>query len=1192
MKYFTNILIKYIGHSVLIFLSITSVFCQNTRQVESTNKVKSALSGSDSEWEKLIPESEGGLVHDIIRVNNRLLISSYNELFESIDGGSTWTLILTSSSDLSYTDFRITESNNNILFGRKLSMDGGATWTTINLLPKNTALGNLNCHYLNNTDIYTTTSLYGIYKSTDFGNSFNPDNGGLPYYGGGYYPLNCINFYNGSPVTVIKGNVYTNNGYAWNKVNTSPFSSSAKSIDFVGTDWFIAINNAVYKSSDLGVTWNKLALPNINALAHLSYKINVIGSRLYASFDNDIYASDDHGITWSHFQLPDKNFINGVTEINNAIVAATITGIYKSDDGGISWHRSNKGFERMIYTSIEREGKNAIACTYPGGLISSGDNGISWKSFNNGLNSLFTKKASLSNHVYVFAKEYVHYNNSNYPQPAQNYKSNSSLDNWVFQSNFPVDRITEVQETLNGVYAIGTDKNSYSYLYFSNDGLTWSKISNGAVDGDVASVLIDQGEIYLGSNNSGIYKSIDNGSTWTPLSSSVSLGRVYQLKKIKNDLYALCDDGLDHSSDGGVTWTSMGLSSFADIGGFVSALKIINDNGKLIIGVYEYQSITKSYKIFLLISRDGMSLEKYGPDLAATGISFEKIGKYVYSGSIDGLYRIPFTIFDPSIYASSTTGTRNSEQLISIKADNFQNIVSSQFEVTWDPAIATFVDVENFGLNGMDQNSFGLTQVAAGKLIISWIEPGLVPQNLTDASSLFSIRFKLTGNYGASTAININNIELSEPGTPDYQQVDNVTSQSGTLTIDPTLLLTGKVLYPNNEAIQNVQVDLSGSSTQSVSTDNTGIYNITITPAALTESYILNPSKNNDPNPLNGIDVQDVASIRRHILKTQLFNSPYQIIAADVNQSSTVTTFDIVLVQALILGIKSNFPNNVQWTFVPSDFQFADANNPFPYPTGKILTPISSSNNDFIGIKYGDANLSRDNNQSGRQQIANVIFESGYPQEENGIVAIPIKVYGFNEVSAYQFTVKWDTENLSFIGIDNGNVVGEFGEHETANGILTTMWDNSEGKSTNLLDGSTLFTMKFRKKSETPKVQIEMNATTPAQVFGGSLNKLNFVVQQESEIPGTFEVGIYPNPFITSSQANIRLRLPEASLIEVEIITIDGRKIRRMLAECSIGTNILVWDGKDDVGSEVSSGVYLVKIMKGYISKVMKIMKN
>ncbi|MCD6163722.1 MAG: T9SS type A sorting domain-containing protein [candidate division Zixibacteria bacterium] len=73
----------------------------------------------------------------------------------------------------------------------------------------------------------------------------------------------------------------------------------------------------------------------------------------------------------------------------------------------------------------------------------------------------------------------------------------------------------------------------------------------------------------------------------------------------------------------------------------------------------------------------------------------------------------------------------------------------------------------------------------------------------------------------------------------------------------------------------------------------------------------------------------------------------------------------------------------------------------------------------------------------------------------------------------------------------------------------------------------------------------------------------------------------YPNPFNTSttivySVANLG---PIPAEIKISIYDITGRKVRTLLDERrDIGEHNVIWDGRDDYGSECSSGVYFAKI--------------
>jgi hypothetical protein len=123
----------------------------------------------------------------------------------------------------------------------------------------------------------------------------------------------------------------------------------------------------------------------------------------------------------------------------------------------------------------------------------------------------------------------------------------------------------------------------------------------------------------------------------------------------------------------------------------------------------------------------------------------------------------------------------------------------------------------------------------------------------------------------------------------------------------------------------------------------------------------ITPTKNDDP--LNGVTIYDLVLIYAHILGLQPLPSPYDMIAADANKSGSITTFDIIELQKLIIGTYTELPNNTSWRFIDSDFVFPSSNNPFQtaFPETKSIVDIwagADSSITFYGIKVGDVNCS------------------------------------------------------------------------------------------------------------------------------------------------------------------------------------------------------------------------------------------
>lgn len=174
----------------------------------------------------------------------------------------------------------------------------------------------------------------------------------------------------------------------------------------------------------------------------------------------------------------------------------------------------------------------------------------------------------------------------------------------------------------------------------------------------------------------------------------------------------------------------------------------------------------------------------------------------------------------------------------------------------------------------------------------------------------------------------------------------------------PKWTISGKVTTHWGAAMPNVKVFLSGGAVDSVQTDANGNYAFYDLTAGL--NYTVTPVK--DTNDGNGVSSLDLLYIVNHILTVSTFDSPYKIICADVNNSQTVTNFDIIEARKLVLGIYQVLPQNTSWNFFPESLTFPDPTNPFQVTLVKnaIISNLQTNqlNINFKGCKTGDVNNS------------------------------------------------------------------------------------------------------------------------------------------------------------------------------------------------------------------------------------------
>jgi hypothetical protein len=80
-----------------------------------------------------------------------------------------------------------------------------------------------------------------------------------------------------------------------------------------------------------------------------------------------------------------------------------------------------------------------------------------------------------------------------------------------------------------------------------------------------------------------------------------------------------------------------------------------------------------------------------------------------------------------------------------------------------------------------------------------------------------------------------------------------------------------------------------------------------------------------------------------------------------------------------------------------------------------------------------------------------------------------------------------------------------------------------------------------------------------------------------------------PNPFNPATR--IAFDLPAASAVRLVILDASGREVRRLLAEAlDAGAHAVVWDGRDELGNAVGSGVYFYRLFADGLSATRKMM--
>ena len=174
----------------------------------------------------------------------------------------------------------------------------------------------------------------------------------------------------------------------------------------------------------------------------------------------------------------------------------------------------------------------------------------------------------------------------------------------------------------------------------------------------------------------------------------------------------------------------------------------------------------------------------------------------------------------------------------------------------------------------------------------------------------------------------------------------------------PPVAVDGRILREDGVPVEGVTVSLSGPSPSTTLTSVEGNYHLLGVLEG--EEVTITPEKN--AGYAEGVSTLDMVLISRHILGVEILGSPYQLIAADVNNSRYVTTLDLIALRRLLLGIDIEFEVNTSWRFVESDYAFPNPANPWQerFPEWTIISPFPAtgvSDLDFVAVKVGDVSL-------------------------------------------------------------------------------------------------------------------------------------------------------------------------------------------------------------------------------------------
>jgi hypothetical protein len=410
-----------------------------------------------------------------------------------------------------------------------------------------------------------------------------------------------------------------------------------------------------------------------------------------------------------------------------------------------------------------------------------------------------------------------------------------------------------------------------------------------------------------------------------------------------------------------------------------------------------------------------------------------------------------------------------------------------------------------------------------------------------------------------------------------------------------TNTISGKVITETERPLAMVEVSMTSPLTQypTYVTEADGEY-LFINATGAFEDVTISASRTDEHR--NGVTTLDLVKIQKHLLKIDTLDSPYKIIAADANNSNSLSAIDLIELRKLILGIYTELPHSPSWKFIDAKYDFPNPYNPFewngsfpihnPYT---IIIPNATdlSGQDFIGVKVGDVN------NTIRGNLQSVVVRNDPPAIElttpdqvfdaGGSIEIPIKATSNQVLQGIQFTL--DAKGLELIGIQSNAFTIDDDAYFLMQDRMTMSWYDHDGVE--VKEGDVLFTIIARSaKSGSLLQSLDLNSSvTEAALY----DRQDVVYQPKLQITSIDKTGMQvlpasPNPFAELTRVPFYLQSPAEVIMTVS--TVDGKRLLSESIKGIGGRNEFVLHA-DQIAA---SGMLIVSVQAGGEVEFQKVM--
>lgn len=464
--------------------------------------------------------------------------------------------------------------------------------------------------------IYIASENNGLYKSNNNENWTKIHSGKNTK--NNFIYVNKIKSYDELVMFISEKDIYFSSDYGTNWVNIN--SNLPKEITFYDILYYeskiyLATNNGLYISEDLGISWNSIVFDGAPVYGLYNVNNRIIAT-IINTFSNpikfEVYEKDpfsDNFNIYANDIFRDLQILN-IASYENRVSLLTLEtdnfsynySLYYSENNGNSWdvimNKESKNLRYFAFSMTMNKSNIFIGTLYDG-VFTLDINGENNSLINNGLTANLLNSYYKDDTISITSSinSGIFYNSSQNQEWLRSESSPLLLDlqkNIIFYNNirkllkvkdkfiiatqkglyqsadgivwtdFALSdyNIIDIKMDNNELYALG--ELTSTYLYLSTDfGESWSSknLPNQAL---AYSLMVDNEEVFVGSSV-GLLKTVDNGNNWILINSNfVNSDIILSIAKQKNNSIIINNrNGIYISYDGGVSFAKV-VSNFGN----------------------------------------------------------------------------------------------------------------------------------------------------------------------------------------------------------------------------------------------------------------------------------------------------------------------------------------------------------------------------------------------------------------------------------------------------------------------------------------------------------------------------------------------------------------------------------------------------------------------------------------------------